>query len=1224
MIVKQQIFAVPGSTGNHNFNISGWGDTPVAAMFQLIGTDGTDSFDNTGNIAVGFTDGTNQGVESMYMPDNLATTAPRRGSNDAFVVRTAANTSGAMDIAAAFNSWNTGGVSLTWSGADIATHNHQVLVTFFAGADVSAAVLYATGNVTTLSFTSKLILSACIGTGSDSEGAWGNLNVGVCTNGTNGLTQGMIEYNNEEAVGTTDLGIGMENAYTSGQEFSGWNWRSAVSSVGATGFNFDTPGGSDRVLMLCLTCDNDIDSGVATIPTTGAIAVTDPGFTPQFVGLWGVPAPSLNTWYSNEDPSGMFMGGYDGTRENSIAIASADGAATTDETSIHSSKILHFEDPAQSVQFISNAITLDAAGFDITMTTNPGTALATLIWLAIEEEAASGAMSGDIVGAATVTGALSIDAGMTVRSAIFNVPTSSGTADFQISGYGDTPVAAKFVLIGTDATDGRDAGTIMSIGATDGTNDVVAGWWADDNLSGTTLRRYLQSDACILRLEAGASRVIEADFSSWLTGGVRLTWAGADLATNNHQVLVTFFSGPGVQADVLTVSPGETVSSLSYEASLLFSGCAGTGPASDDAFGCLVHGIATNGTNGLTQNAVCISQDDVATTTVVTRLLSDHFAGQVFGTTPDWESAITSVTSTGFVLDSSDTDDFWVLAIYSPLDVDSGTVSIPTSGNISETTPGFEPGFVGLAALTVTALDTSDTSSADQVLSIGEYDGENENSVGTYSEDAVTTTNESSFHNSDILHAEDDAGTAIYDGGFNQFTANGFDITMNSWPGSAMYLLWWVTEMYLLDAVLAGDIVGTSVVTGDLDGSAALSGDIVGTTAVTGAMDATANMAGDITGAATVTGDLRGDAALASDVVGTAVVTGDLRGAADLAASVTGTAIVAGTLQGTADLAGDITGAAVVAGDLKGAAALAGDITGTAVVTGNLDTDQGFEGAIVGTSVVTGDLRGALTMSGDAVGTSVVTGALSGQIELSGDITGTSAVTGDLKGVSDLAGDIIAEAIVTGSLSVGSGFFGAITGTSAVTGAMSVLSSLAGDITGTTDVSGDLKGALDMAGDIVGTSILQGDLKGSLPLLGDIVGTSVTTGALSGSAALAGDIVGSSALTGDFKRLTVLASDIVGTSVVSGDMRRLTEMYSNIVGTSVVTGILLPLGVETVWEIIEAESRMTPILKATSEMTDVLELDSYLRTIKKAVSTMTPLLTEESKMTTVLKLKSYM
>jgi hypothetical protein len=446
--VKTQVFDVPTSAGALDWNISGWTETPKAAKIIIVATDGTDSFDNDSEICIGFTDGTNEVAFNAYSIDGGGTSVGERLATSSACALIGIETG---DITGAFSQWNAGVMELTWAGASIANTRHKAIVTFFAGDDVDAAVIVASAgdHVESLSFTSKLIFSVTHGNTIPGGSAVHILTHGVCTNGSNGLEQNFISNFWSPGVGTSSGSCFLETAHVSGQAAPDIDWETAISSIDSVGFNLDGSD-TDDIGFLCIGFSDDVDSGYATIPTSGSINNTTPGFEPQIVGVLLANTTSVDTKQNTGDIL-MGVGEYDGTRENSISVVGEDEVTTMNHTSVHSSEVVHTEDPDQNDIIDSSSISFDSSGFDITFTTHPGTATY-YIWWAIEAGAA-GPQSG------TVAESASISEAQTAVQERSDSNSESASAD-------DAPATqAEFNSVGSESASADDTPSSIKVHA---------------------------------------------------------------------------------------------------------------------------------------------------------------------------------------------------------------------------------------------------------------------------------------------------------------------------------------------------------------------------------------------------------------------------------------------------------------------------------------------------------------------------------------------------------------------------------------------------------------------------------------------------------------------------------------------------------------------------------------------------------------------------------------
>src|SRR5678810_751837 len=136
--------------------------------------------------------------------------------------------------------------------------------------------------------------------------------------------------------------------------------------------------------------------------------------------------------------------------------------------------------------------------------------------------------------------------------------TSAGTQDFTSSGFG-TPKGI-LVMVTAGLVNGTVANHgLMCIGAADGTRNIVTSMRSKDGIAlGTTAtaRRARNSTDCLLFCDQDGNVLLQAQWSAWITDGVRLNFS---VATGGaYLVTVLLIGGAGV-SDVYTstvTSPG--------------------------------------------------------------------------------------------------------------------------------------------------------------------------------------------------------------------------------------------------------------------------------------------------------------------------------------------------------------------------------------------------------------------------------------------------------------------------------------------------------------------------------------------------------------------------------------------------------------------------------------------------------------------------------------------
>ena len=1021
---RSAIFAVPGSTGVQSFNIVGWSETPVACTIHLIGTDAADGFDNTSVLSFGVVDSVGGDFSvGVTDTDNLATSDTQRIIQGDAIVRMTEGGSSAL-YTGAFSAWETGGIELNFTGSPDATE--QLLITFFSGDDVLSKAVSAQQDehIESIGFASKMILTGCTGMGFPGGADHYILTLGVCTNGDNGLTQNYIASSSEWDAAATNassyLGTGKSSSQLHNKSIS---WESSIGSIDADGFTLSGSSGSDDLIALCLTFDEDVDSGYDTIPTSGDISITDPGFTPQVVGV----VVCNNTALDTVKEAGNILigvGVVDSNVEHSVHIVTEDYASTINATSVHSSSVIHGEDADQTEIFDAELDAFTATGFDLTVNTNPATATY-FIWWAIEEPTPDSSK---------------------FRTYAFDAPDATGNRDFVIPGWTMTPKAAKFVLVRTDATDGYDDHAGMALGFTDGTTDAVFGTVSQNGVGTSNCISWHNETYCIQGLNPSSqASEIAAAFVSWQTGGVRLNFSAVE---TTYKIMATFFAGSDVQAHVGTYEMSAHVEDIGFTSKLIFSMNGDFTTAS--GFGTLDDTWGTYGMygDGLGQHVTRSGDDGVGTTNTYLR-----FNETISTSGGSWVD-IENIDSAGFEFDhATSTELCSVLALTFDNAVDCDWDDIPTSGDISDTYAGFVPQIMGGF---FTRCTTRYTANLGGTFSIGEADAYSEHSVGIDEEDDVSTTNTTSNFYENLLHVEDASQSVLANGVLDAFTADGFDITMDTWPGSAFtYFTWAIEEdSEEEDGPIIGNITGDASVVGAILGDGALAGVITGDAATVGAILGNGVLAGIIAGDASTTGALLGSGALGGVIAGDGSVTGTILGAGVLAGGITGDGSTTGTILGAGALSGSITGDASIVGNGVATNWAIGNITGDASASGTILGAGALASSITGDSTASSTLLGAGELAGSITGDASTTSTLLGDGALAGVIAGDSTASSTGTAIGALAGVIAGDASVVGGVLVLGTLASGVTGDASVTGAIIASGGLAASITGDATASG--------------------------------------------------------------------------------------------------------------------------------------------------------------------------
>jgi len=169
------------------------------------------------------------------------------------------------------------------------------------------------------------------------------------------------------------------------------------------------------------------------------------------------------------------------------------------------------------------------------------------------------------------------------------LPTTTGNHDLTVSGLTETPKGAVIVVPRSkeNAVDAWWGDWVAHLGFTDGTNHKTAGWTCDDGDSTSDSKMRGGSQTEIVRIEnaASTSSTFEADFVSFISGGIRIDVTDTELA---RPFFIIFFGGTDCECSVFDDAPNQsTGASTSVTVSGSFAPdfviCSNM-PSTDDAF----------------------------------------------------------------------------------------------------------------------------------------------------------------------------------------------------------------------------------------------------------------------------------------------------------------------------------------------------------------------------------------------------------------------------------------------------------------------------------------------------------------------------------------------------------------------------------------------------------------------------------------------------------------
>jgi len=351
--------------------------------------------------------------------------------------------------------------------------------------------------------------------------------------------------------------------------------------------------------------------------------------------------------------------------------------------------------------------------------------------------------------------------------AVKDLPAVTGTFDITIPGFG-TPKAAVFFL-----SNGQSDGTVaddskLSIGFTDGTNHRVISAQDEDGVTTTANDRIAATDEVLQLLDTAGVILIEANFDSWITDGVRLN-VGAESTAVTRRLTVWFFGGGDLTAFVGSKVLGNedvtaTVTGVGFEADALITICHGAiFNDTAGAFNVVSFGAVHNGASVIQRGISYGSNDAVAAQDLGGILHTNGCGGQTIWTGVTWRADVSNFGSDGFDITprggNSGGDELGFLA----LNIGTGSCKLDTystatsEGNDSVTGMGFEPQAVLLSTIKHQTVDDFQNGAPFEGFCIGVFDSSTERTTMVNVDEGETTTN--TFSVADALCIDLDFGS---------------------------------------------------------------------------------------------------------------------------------------------------------------------------------------------------------------------------------------------------------------------------------------------------------------------------------------------------------------------------------------------------------------------------------------------------------------------------------
>ena len=387
--------------------------------------------------------------------------------------------------------------------------------------------------------------------------------------------------------------------------------------------------------------------------------------------------------------------------------------------------------------------------------------------------------------------------------------TGGGDQSFTDSGFGTPKAALLFVSKGT--TNGTAADhAILSVGATDGTNQIVVGARSAHGVSTSDADRRGATDEVIMMLDNTATTVeCEANFKQWVTDGIQITWgSNPDSA---YLVTVVLIGGSDVTAKVGTLTAsGDGVGNdinISDTPNVLFY--LGNGTALNDTTGTSApfnYGFASdvianraasmvtsNGETGTTQTeAIMYDTRSSLNQTSSNGALNRGFETTNFYTNPPDSIDGIEVTLRAGAGSADLISGYLSLSFNGNANYAIGTYQTPSStGSDSYNGLSFTPQFVMFIAnpITTASVNSNDSNQPGAIGFVFVDADDNVFSVGVADEDGVSlgTTNTQSRTDNAISFAEDD-GTISHDATLTSLDNDGWTFsystasTVFNWP----------------------------------------------------------------------------------------------------------------------------------------------------------------------------------------------------------------------------------------------------------------------------------------------------------------------------------------------------------------------------------------------------------------------------------------------------------
>ncbi len=382
--------------------------------------------------------------------------------------------------------------------------------------------------------------------------------------------------------------------------------------------------------------------------------------------------------------------------------------------------------------------------------------------------------------------------GITVAVMRAAANTSTGTQDFTTTDLGGlTPKAAWFMMSSaiTDGTAASDAHVCVGA-ATGATNEWAVTANDEDGQSTTDSVNETYGSRCIAINVTGTGNLDgDADFDSFITDGIRINWQDAPAAA--YLLTVILFAGTDLSAHANTKVLGTQdtavdVTDPGFTPDLVIATMLRKCVVDDlqGAFHISIGAAHYDGVSTIVQRSWYAGSRSGQATSLVggvfnsSRILEQDGANVV---ATEVTVEISDFDANGFTLTARDGGGDEEAVFYLALNFGGvaegyvGAYTTPTStGEDTETGPGFKPQFVMLGQTMLESVDTYNTAGLGGQTGISVFDADDEFSVSHRMRDGVMSTECKSISDDRAIVLADHLGTLDVEATFVSFEDTGF------------------------------------------------------------------------------------------------------------------------------------------------------------------------------------------------------------------------------------------------------------------------------------------------------------------------------------------------------------------------------------------------------------------------------------------------------------------